>query len=73
MHNIHSDDIIAKEGELRVSELNAYLKKMNVEKKVWLSEDGTAIQPKITYDPKTNKLVGLVPPLDTNGCPSISR
>lgn len=35
-----------------------------------MSEDATAIVSKITYDPSTNQLVGLVLPNDkTTGCP----
>lgn len=43
---------------------------MKTTKYVWLSEDGTAITSRVTYDPKTNQLVGIVLPADINtGCP----
>lgn len=43
---------------------------MNCPKYVWLSEDATAITSKVTYDPKSNQLIGLVLPIDEKtGCP----
>lgn len=43
---------------------------MNCPKYVWLSEDATVITSKVTYDPKSNQLIGLVLPLDEfTGCP----
>lgn len=57
------------EGQLRCSELSNYLDKFNAVKSVWLAEDATAIVSKISYDPCTNQLVGLLLPLDNNGCP----
>lgn len=52
------------EGELRAKELCEYLERMKCTKHVWLSEDGTAISSKVTFDPKTNQLVGVVLPVD---------
>lgn len=44
---------------------------MNTTRYVWLSEDATAIVSKVTYDPSTNQLVGLLLPRDkTTGCPT---
>lgn len=57
------------EGQLRCKELSDYLDDMRAIKRVWISEDGTAIVARISYDPKTNQLVGLVLPLGLNGCP----
>lgn len=57
------------EGNLRCKELAEYLDNLNAVKRVWLSEDATAIVSKISYDPKTNQLIGLVLPLNNNGCP----
>lgn len=58
------------EGQIRSKELFEYLTKMNCTKHVWLSEDATAITAKVTYDPKTNQLIGLVLPIDyQTGCP----
>lgn len=46
---------------------------LGAEKTVWLSEDGTAITPKVNYDIVTDSLVGLVSPIDTEtGCPILS-
>lgn len=62
------------EGELRCAELSTYLERLKAEKIVWLAEDATAIVPKISYDPKTNRLVGLLLPLNNkNGCPLTFR
>lgn len=36
---------------------------------VFFSEDGSGIVKRVTYDPKTNQLVGLVLPLKENGMP----
>lgn len=58
------------EGEIRAKELAEYLTKMSCTKHVWISEDATVITSKVTYDPSTNQLVGLVLPTDTiTGCP----
>lgn len=58
------------EGQIRAKELAEYLTKMNCSNNVWLSEDATVIKSNVTYDPKTNQLVGLVLPTDeTTGCP----
>lgn len=58
------------EGELRAKELAEYLDRLKCTKYVWLSEDATVITSKVTYDPSTNQLVGLVLPADKNsGCP----
>lgn len=42
-------------------------------KNVWLSEDATAIVQKISYDPKTNQLVGIVLPFNSEGNPKPFR
>jgi hypothetical protein len=34
-----------------------------------MSEDATRIVTRVEFDPATNQLVGLVPPLDKNGMP----
>lgn len=58
------------EGQIRAKELDEYLTKMKCSKHVWLSEDATVITSKVTYDPKTNQLIGLVLPTDeATGCP----
>lgn len=50
------------EGEFRGEGLLQHIQKVNAPKKVWLSEDGTGIVPRVEYDPATNQLVGLVLP-----------
>lgn len=58
------------EGHLRTKELLNYLEKMQLEKIVWLCEDGTGINSKVEYHPSTNQLVGLVLPTNsTTGMP----
>lgn len=57
------------EGQLRCVELSTYLNNLNAVKKIWLAEDATAIIRKISYDPATNQLVGLLLPLNKCGCP----
>lgn len=50
------------EGQLRAKELSDYLKKVNAPQKVWLSEDGSGIISKVSYDTSSNQMVGLVLP-----------
>lgn len=57
------------EGELRCGQLSEYLDKIGSPRKVWLSEDASGIIAQVTYDPKTNQLVGLTLPNDKNGMP----
>lgn len=60
------------EGELRCRELNDYLEKLNVPKKIWVSEDATGIVPKVTYDNSTSQLIGLLLPTnDKTGMPTL--
>lgn len=58
------------EGQLRCAELSTYLSNLNAVKRVWLAEDATAIIQKISYDAKTNQLIGILLPLNKNGCPT---
>lgn len=60
------------EGEMRVDELLQYLQSRNFPLRISMSEDGTRCTAKISYDPKTNQLVGYALPLDTNGMPIVS-
>lgn len=58
------------EGQLRIKELSSYLEKIGTEKTVWISEDATAIVPKVNYDVVSDSIVGLVLPIDEQtGCP----
>lgn len=57
------------EGQLRITELEQYLKVRDLPLRVSISEDATRITPKISYDPKTNQLIGFALPLDRNGMP----
>lgn len=57
------------EGQMRSDELEKYLNDRKLPKKISLSEDGTRITSKVSYDPVTNQLVGFALPLDENGMP----
>lgn len=58
------------EGQLRCKELAEYLENLKTVKRIWLSEDATALTIKVKYDPSTNQLVGIVLPIDgRSGCP----
>lgn len=58
------------EGELRCKELVKYLDETNSPKIVWLSEDGTGIIPRVSYENSTGQLIGLVLPIElTSGMP----
>lgn len=50
------------EGELRCEQLSQYLENLNVDKTVWLSEDGSGIVSSIHYDSVFEELVGYVLP-----------
>lgn len=52
------------EGKLRCDELKTYLQKINAPNCVWLSEDGSGIIQRVSYDVASNQLVGLLLPLD---------
>lgn len=69
MSYIHQRKEKIIEGELRCSQLSEYLDKIGSPRKVWLSEDASGIIAQVTYDPKTNQLVGLTLPNDKNGMP----
>lgn len=41
-------------------------------KKVWIAEDATMVTPKVQYDPATDQLVGITPPIDAKtGSPKL--
>jgi len=60
---------VIREGEFRHAALKEFLDKGNHSCTVWISEDGTRINGRVQYSPRTNQLVGFVPPLDGNGIP----
>lgn len=62
MNYINQKDDKIREGELRCAQLATYLDKINAPKQIWLSEDGSGIVSKVSYDSSTNQLVGLVLP-----------
>lgn len=64
MKHIQKEKQTITEGELRCQQLSEYLEKLNLPKKVWLSEDASGIVPKVTYQKTTNELIGLVLPTD---------
>lgn len=45
---------------------------MKTVRRVWISEDATAITAKVNYDPSTDQLVGITLPIDSKtGCPIV--
>lgn len=65
MGYIHKRKERVIEGELRCEELLNYLEKLNAPKTIWLSEDASGVFAKVTHDPNTNQLVGLVLPTES--------
>lgn len=63
------DKTVLIEGEFRCDKLKDHLNKYDCDHSVFLSEDASGIVKRITYDPKTNQMVGLVLPLNENGMP----
>lgn len=63
------DKNVPIEGQLRCNELRQYLIDNKSDMNVFLSEDGSGIVKRVTYDPKTQQLVGIVLPLKENGMP----
>lgn len=58
------------EGTLRCNELKAHLIENHMsDVPVFLSEDASGIVKRVSYDPKTNQLIGIVLPLKENGMP----
>lgn len=64
--HINKSKVKVVEGELRCDHLAKYINNVGAPKRVWISEDGSGIVTKISYDSTTNQLVGLVLPLDNN-------
>lgn len=60
------------EGKLRFEELALFLEERNYPKNIWISEDQTAINSRIEYDPKSNQIIGFSPKLDSNGMPIVN-
>lgn len=60
------------EGKIRCKELVDYLDSLGGAKRVWISEDATALSVKVNYDPKTNQLVGITLPIDVKTGSTIS-
>ncbi|XP_058447967.1 uncharacterized protein LOC131428224 isoform X1 [Malaya genurostris] len=59
------------EGKLRVKELVQFLQTHNFPKVIFISEDGTKINPRIRYDIERDQIVGFCPNLNENGMPLI--
>jgi len=57
------------EGCVRAKEMSQFLAKWELQRNVWLSEDGTKVVNKIQLDEATDQIVGLVLPMDSNGMP----
>lgn len=69
VNHIHLDKKVLIEGEFRCNELKDHLEKYNCGMSVFLSEDASGIVKRVTYDPKTNQIVGLVLPFNEDGMP----
>lgn len=70
LHNVSKDKPTITEGQLRHLELFKYLEALKVDKYVSLSEDATNITGMVEYSPKSNQIIGLLPPLnDDTGMP----
>lgn len=65
MNYIHKRKEKVIEGELRCEELAKYLEKLKAPKTIWLSEDASGVVARVTHDPTTNQLVGLVLPTES--------
>lgn len=65
MHYVNKYKKVIAEGELRCPELSKYLDEMDRPRHVFLAEDGSGIVTKVSYDPTSNQMVGLVLPMDT--------
>lgn len=57
------------ESFVRIEHLYKYMEKRKYDLFVWISEDQTKIVEQITYSSKSNRLMGFVYSLDTNGFP----
>lgn len=70
---MHIDKNVVIEGDLRCDDLRQHFIKNKSDPEsemfVFLSEDGSGIVKRPTYDSKTQQLVGIVLPLKENGMP----
>lgn len=70
VRHIQNDKTTIVEGELRCRELAEHLERVKAPKYVFLSEDASGLVKNVVYDPKTNQLIGLVLPINSeNGMP----
>ena len=60
------------EGDFMFDQLSAYLDMHNAPRIVWISKDATHVKTQVEYDSYSNKIVGLVLPLDNNSLPKIN-
>ncbi|CAG9765751.1 unnamed protein product [Ceutorhynchus assimilis] len=68
-----NENLSVIEGVVSMCELKNYLVKRKLPLSVFISEDQTAILKKIQYDPKSNKLVGVLLPKDNTGFPVTNK
>lgn len=66
---ILSQAVAVVEGCLRINQLKKFLQDGSYPLKVFLSSDATKIENRITYDHKSNQLIGFVLPLNENKMP----
>lgn len=63
---IHSEYKTINEGQFRFDDLVQHLHNYNI---ISISEDATRVIARVDYDNETNRCVGFVLPIDTNGLP----
>lgn len=68
--NLSSKEIIY-EGHFRFKELEEFLTKRNLPKKVVVCEDATRCEGKVQYHRASNQIIGFPVPLDSNGLPIV--
>lgn len=58
------------ESEVRIEHLYKFIIQRNFQLVVWISEDQTKVVEQVVYDTKSNRLLGFVSTLDSNGFPN---
>lgn len=57
------------EGQLQTKQVSENLERLKLSKYIWISVDETKIQPAITYDSRSDSIMGLKLPVDVNQMP----
>lgn len=69
---VHNEYLIIHEGEFRFDELFVHLNRYNAPKIITIGEDATRLIVRVDYDSETNRLVGFVLPLNSDGLPLLN-